>query len=334
MSMPSFPPNGANITRKEALTMIIASIAMEELALSHILNAEGEKLQYILGTMPGAKPCVSHQDVLAVNKSVTALVEVITQNQMLLKNKLALVLEFCPPPPPCRPEPGPVPCPPPCKPEPGPVPCPPPCKPEPCPVPCPPSCKPEPCPPQCQPEPGPAPCPPPCQPKPKGDSCPQPHLPEGCPFNRWPAVQVQSNEKSALQLVGQREKMGWNPGCRLPWRQRNRIGKSIRWNERTPTQILLDPRKAYAIQYTLNISATCPAGESGTVYLRQSPCGVFTDTMPLHFSADPARGPQTLRYAAVLYPCVNGGWETGLSLVLEAQNSLWVERAVIDVIEL
>ena len=51
MSMPSFPPNGADMTQEEALTMIIASIAMEELALSHILNAEGEKLQYILGTL-------------------------------------------------------------------------------------------------------------------------------------------------------------------------------------------------------------------------------------------------------------------------------------------
>ena len=40
MSMPSFPPNGADMTQEEALTMIIASIAMEELALSHILNAE------------------------------------------------------------------------------------------------------------------------------------------------------------------------------------------------------------------------------------------------------------------------------------------------------
>jgi len=54
MSMPSFPPNGADMTQEEALTMIIASIAMEELALSHILNAEGEKLQYILGTLPQA----------------------------------------------------------------------------------------------------------------------------------------------------------------------------------------------------------------------------------------------------------------------------------------
>lgn len=43
MSMPSFPSNGADMTREDALTMIIASIAMEELALSHILNAEGDR---------------------------------------------------------------------------------------------------------------------------------------------------------------------------------------------------------------------------------------------------------------------------------------------------
>ena len=73
MSMPSFPPNGADMTREEALTMIIASIAMEELALSHILNAEGEKLQYILGTLHGTSHCACPQDVLAVNKSVASL---------------------------------------------------------------------------------------------------------------------------------------------------------------------------------------------------------------------------------------------------------------------
>ena len=73
--------------------MIIASIAMEELALSHILNAEGEKLQYILGTLPGTKPCAGPQEVLAVNKSIAALLEAVAQNQILLKSKLEKVLE-------------------------------------------------------------------------------------------------------------------------------------------------------------------------------------------------------------------------------------------------
>lgn len=146
MSMPSYPPCGADMTREEALTMIIASIAMEELALSHILNAEGEKLQYILGTLPGRTSCASQPEVLAVNKSVTALVEAITQNQILLKNKLDRVLEFCPLPPSC-PLPCPSSCPPPCRPE----PCPQPCKSGPCPTSCPSPRRPEPCPPSCPP---------------------------------------------------------------------------------------------------------------------------------------------------------------------------------------
>lgn len=279
MSMPSFPTNGANMTREEALTMIIASIAMEELALSHILNAEGEKLQYILGTLPGAKPCASPQDVLAVNKSVSALVEAVTQNQMLLKNKLAQVLDFCPlpPPPACRPEP-----------------CPSPCRPGPCSAPCTPPCRPEG---------GPSACPPTCAPA----------------------------EKSALQLTGRSGRMLWDPDGRLPWRMRSCRGKNIRWDEHSPAQFLLRPGKTYAIRYTLNICAASPAG---TVFLRQSPCGAFMDMLPLHVSLDPAGGPQTLQYAAILYPCTSSGPETGVALVLEGKHSLCVEQAVMDVIEL
>lgn len=112
MSMPSFPPCGANMTKDEALTMIVASIAMEELALSHIVNAEGEKLQYILGTLPGGnKTCASTQEVLEVNQSVNKLLDTVMQSQMLLKGKLERALEsgLCEPPPlpgphcPCRP---------------------------------------------------------------------------------------------------------------------------------------------------------------------------------------------------------------------------------------
>ena len=232
MSMPSFPPNGADMTREEALTMIIASIAMEELALSHILNAEGEKLQYILGTLHGTSPCACPQDVLAVNKSVTALVEAVTQNQMLLKSKLEKVLEFCPLPPPP---------PPPCKPE--PVPCPPPCS-------CP-SQHPDPCP----------------------TPCPVPHKTQSC-------------EKSSLRLVGQREQMIWNPDCRLPWRTSGCFGKDICWDRRVPTRIQLNPGKTYVIQCTLNVRAMCPARGAGTICIRQSPCGMFADTPPLHFSME------------------------------------------------
>lgn len=42
---------------------------------------------------------MSSQDVLAVHKSIAALVEAVTHKQMLLKNKLGQVLEFVPRPP-------------------------------------------------------------------------------------------------------------------------------------------------------------------------------------------------------------------------------------------
>lgn len=113
MSMPSFPPCGADMTKDEALTMIIASIAMEELAFSHIVNAEGEKLQYVLGTLPDSpKVCASPQEILAVNKSVKELLDTVMQNQMLLKGKLEKALDAGghAPTPPCPCEPSVPPC--------------------------------------------------------------------------------------------------------------------------------------------------------------------------------------------------------------------------------
>ena len=302
MSMPSFPPNGANMTREEALTMIIASIAMEELALSHILNAEGEKLQYILGTLPGTEPCACPHEVLSINKSVTALLEAVTQNQMLLKNKLERALEACPHPcpPPCKPEPGPHPAPPPCRPEPGPHPCPPPCRPEP---------GPHPCPPPCRPEPGPHPAPPPCN-------------PESC-------------FKSALQLEGQRRDLLWKQGYCLPWRPLMRRGAELRWNEQNPGHIFLNPGKAYVVQYTLNISTAYPAEEAGTIILKQAPCGAFMEILPLYFKTECRENwPQTLHYAAMLYPCMGRSSEAELCLVLKSPNSLYVEQAIMNIIEL
>ena len=115
MSMPSFPKDGANMTREQALTMVVASIAMEESALSHILNAEGEKLRYILNRCREASGCEdTPKEILEANESVTRLLDVVAQNQTILRNKLALALNAgggCPPDPPCPPPCPPTPCP-------------------------------------------------------------------------------------------------------------------------------------------------------------------------------------------------------------------------------
>jgi len=88
MSMPTFSKDAP--TREEAISQILSSIAMEELGLSHILNAEGEKLQYVLGTLEGITgPDASIDEVLHTNKSVQDLLKTMSMNQMLLGNKMS-----------------------------------------------------------------------------------------------------------------------------------------------------------------------------------------------------------------------------------------------------
>lgn len=87
MSMPTFPLDPTILTREDALNQVLSSIAMEELGLSHILNAEGEKLQYVLGTLPGGGLTPTVDELLDVNQSVQNLLYSVTQNQLMLKNK-------------------------------------------------------------------------------------------------------------------------------------------------------------------------------------------------------------------------------------------------------
>ena len=89
MSLPDFPNIDPPIERGDAINMILSSIAMEELGLSHILNAEGEKLQFILGTIPGltgGSPTI--EEVLNANESVHDVLDSAVQNHLLLNAKM------------------------------------------------------------------------------------------------------------------------------------------------------------------------------------------------------------------------------------------------------
>lgn len=103
--MPRFPECGTDITREQALNMLLTSIAMEELGFSHIINAEGEKLQYVLRYLKETDiPCDQTQKLLEVNMSITKLLEMVMQNQIILKSKMERVLsEHVPEPPPVCP---------------------------------------------------------------------------------------------------------------------------------------------------------------------------------------------------------------------------------------
>lgn len=92
MSQPTFPSN-TDITREEAVNQLISSIALEELGLSHVINTQGEKLQYMLGTLPGLTgPAATVEDLLNANESIQNLLQSASYNQLLLRSKMQQAL--------------------------------------------------------------------------------------------------------------------------------------------------------------------------------------------------------------------------------------------------
>jgi len=94
MSMPKLPEID-NINREDSINVIIASIGMQELALAHVINAEGEKLQYFLGTLEGVEPVeVTICDLLAVNDSIRKTLRDVMKTEILLQSKLEDAIEL------------------------------------------------------------------------------------------------------------------------------------------------------------------------------------------------------------------------------------------------
>ena len=93
MPMPTFPQIDPPLTREGSINGIISSIAAEELSLSHILNTQGEKLQYVLGTLPGLEKAADLEQVMKVNKSVQDTMSDVMEQQMLLTAKLSAAMK-------------------------------------------------------------------------------------------------------------------------------------------------------------------------------------------------------------------------------------------------
>lgn len=85
MSMPKI--ECCDVDKCCAAASLVQSIALEEASLSHILNAEGEKIQKAV-----AMHNCSQKDLIEVNRSVENMVEKVTNLEMVLKSKLEMVL--------------------------------------------------------------------------------------------------------------------------------------------------------------------------------------------------------------------------------------------------
>jgi hypothetical protein len=97
MGMPNIPNVEANIDidREDVINLLLASIAFEELGLAHLVNAEAEKIQFVLGTLEGQDlQDPSIDDLLEINRSVEQTLRSVIKNQMLLQFKLEDVLDI------------------------------------------------------------------------------------------------------------------------------------------------------------------------------------------------------------------------------------------------
>lgn len=91
MSLPTIPNITPiiNLDRCDTINLLLSSIAMEEIGLSNILNAEGEKLQSFLNTQPNTL-----NEYLEVNDSIIKMLRTVVKSQILLQFKLEDVIEL------------------------------------------------------------------------------------------------------------------------------------------------------------------------------------------------------------------------------------------------
>ena len=88
MGMPTITPG--NRTQEQGMTDLIESIAMQERALSHIVNAESEKMQAIINM-----DTVSTQQLLQLNQSVEHMINAAARLETVLQAKLELSNQEC-----------------------------------------------------------------------------------------------------------------------------------------------------------------------------------------------------------------------------------------------
>jgi len=97
MSFPTIPEISPTISldRTQVINLLLASVALEELSLAHIINAEAEKLQAVLGTLPGlAITATTISGLLSVNREVRRTLQTVLKKEMLLEFKLEDILDI------------------------------------------------------------------------------------------------------------------------------------------------------------------------------------------------------------------------------------------------
>ncbi|WP_281888753.1 hypothetical protein [Paenibacillus sp. YYML68] len=88
MSMPSIPEGKFRPSMDETIVDLFESIALEEIAISHLMNAEAEKIQAFVGSKGNFPTCPTTEQIIRFNRQVSKFLEVIVMKEWLLLRKL------------------------------------------------------------------------------------------------------------------------------------------------------------------------------------------------------------------------------------------------------
>lgn len=97
MSFPNIPDVHPDIDLdiNDIISLLLASIAFEELGLAHIINAEAEKIQSVLGTLCGQTPAnPTVNELIAIDNSVGRTLRNVIKKEILLDFKFENILEL------------------------------------------------------------------------------------------------------------------------------------------------------------------------------------------------------------------------------------------------
>lgn len=94
MSMPQIPEEKHRPCLKETVIDLLESIALEEIALSHLVNAEAEKIQAFLHTIKESHSCHKGDDFIKFNESIGKIIDTVIMKEWILLKKLESVMEI------------------------------------------------------------------------------------------------------------------------------------------------------------------------------------------------------------------------------------------------
>ncbi len=94
MTLPEFKHKDESKTTKELVRDILEAIAIEELAIAHLINAQAEKIQSFTGPYGGFPTSPTNKQIIEFQCCVARIIESLADKQKMLIKKMELSKEL------------------------------------------------------------------------------------------------------------------------------------------------------------------------------------------------------------------------------------------------